>query len=309
VDEQIAMETYHVMPTGSAGKKLTALLAVMLDEEGVLKLDDTIDNWLSDELLSQIEHSENITLRQLLNHTSGIYDYLDSDTASDFYDALLASDLEQLKTDAFALPFGLGHPAYSLPGDEFHYSNTGYLLVGLILDNILGEHHSTAIRNRILNPFGMNSSFYGGVEKSLGDIISGYFTDDEYGTINTKLYFENLGVADAPLRSNVEDLAFLLKSIVNSKDHVSEYIKKQMFGENHLVELNSNQSYGLGILKEIINNKVVYHHGGLEPGYTTSNIYIPETQTSITAFFNCGLDEQCEKESDILIETVLSKEL
>ena len=146
IETQAPMQTYHVMPNGSAGKKLTALLTVMLDEEGLLSLDDTIDNWLSDEILAQIENSEKMTIRQLLNHTSGIHDYLDESTNDDFIHALL-TDTETLKTDSYVLPFGLNYPAYSLPGEAFNYSNTGYLLVGLILDEVLGNHHSSAIRN------------------------------------------------------------------------------------------------------------------------------------------------------------------
>lgn len=316
VETQDPMQTYHVMPNGSAGKKLTALLTVILAEEGLLSLDDPIDSWLSEEILTQIENSDQITLRQLLNHTSGIFNYLDEAISDNFFQTLL-SDPESIKTDSYVLPLGLNQPAYSLPGEEFNYSNTGYLLVGLILDKVLGEHHSSAIRNRIFNPFGMNSSFYNGVEKSLAEIISGYVVDDIYGEFNSKPYYENIGVADAPLSSNVEDLALLLKLIVGQDGLVSDYVKDQLFGESHLVDVggsvlvaaNENASYGLGIFKETINNKVVYHHGGLEPGYSTTSIYIADSQTSITAFFNCGLSEQCDFETERLINTILLNEL
>jgi len=317
IETQTPMQTYYVMPNGSAGKKLTALLTVMLAEEGLLSLDDTLDNWLSEEILAQIENSEQITLRQLLNHTSGIYNYTDGTNHDNYYEALLVSNKEQLKTDSYALAFGLNRAAYSLPGKEYHYSNTAYLLAGLILDEVLGEHHSTAMRNRILIPFGMNSSFYGGVEKSLGDIISGYAISNEYGVINTKPFYENIGLADAPLNSNVEDLALLLKTIVEQNGHVSEYVKDQLFGESHLLEtdvdylagFDENSSAGLGLFKNVANNKVVYHHNGLEPGYSTTNIYITDSQTSITAFFNCGISDQCRLETDALTETILLNEL
>ena len=317
IETQTPMQTYDVMPNGSAGKKITALLTVMLDEEGLLSLDDNIDNWLSDEILAQIENSEKMTIRQLLNHTSGIHDYLDESTNDDFIHALL-TDTETLKTDSYVLPFGLNYPAYSLPGEAFNYSNTGYLLVGLILDEVLGEHHSSAIRNRILIPFGMNSTIYNGVEneKSQGEMISGYFSNDEYD-LNTKPMYENIGVADAPLRSNVEDMTLLLKFIVDQDAHVSDYVKEQLFGESHLVDYGSpyygavdqNASYGLGLFKETINNQIVYHHDGLEFGYSTKNIYIADSQTSITAFFNCGGEARCDSVTEALTETILLNEL
>jgi len=323
IDEKIAMETYHVMLNGSAGKKLTALLTVLLAEEGLLNLDDTIDNWLSDELLAQVEHSNQMTIRQLLNHTAGIYNYLDERTSRDFFEYILGANPMPLLTDVSVLPFGLNHQAEFLPGEGFSYSNTGYALVGLILDDILGEHHSVAIRNRILNPFGLNSAFYNGVEKSLGNIISGYAWDYEGNILNAKPIYENIGLADAPLSSNVEDLAMLLKLIVGEDDRLSSYVKEQLIGEQYLVDgdvslllsepalLDNNglMYYGLGVAKEIINDKVVYHHNGLEPGYSTSNIYIPESETSITIFFNCGLSEQCRSETDKLQNTILFNEI
>ena len=316
IETQTAMETNHVMPNGSAGKKLTALLTNMLAEDGLLDLDDTIDTWLSDDILSQIENSEKITLRQLLNHTSGIFNYLDEAISDKFFETILA-DPDTIKTDSYVLPLGLNQPAYSLPGEAFNYSNTGYLLIGLILDEVLGEHHSAAIRNRILIPFGMNASFYNGVEKSFGEIISGYVVNDKYGEFNSKRYYQNIGVSDAPLTASVEDLALLLKLIVGQDDQISEFIKAQILGENTLVDVggsvlvasDKNASYGQGIFKEVINNQTVYHHGGLEPGYSTTNIYIADSQTSITAFFNCGSSTQCDLETDALVNTILMNEL
>ncbi|MDO6428623.1 serine hydrolase domain-containing protein [Thalassotalea sp. 1_MG-2023] len=285
------------------------MLTVLLEQDGLLNLDDKINNLLDAEILAQIENSDEITVRQLLNHTAGVFDYLDETTAVDFYNAVLMSNPQQLKLDQFALNFALNKPAYSAPSKAFKYSNTGYLLVGLILDKLLTEHHSVAIRNRVLEPLGMHSSFYGGIEKQLGDIISGYYKDDIIGTLNTKPFYESIGFADAPLRSNVEDLALLLKNIVAVDSSLSEEVRARFFEAKSMVEVNSTTEYGLGIFKEKLNNKTVYHHGGLEAGYTTANIFIEETQTSITAFFNCGLDAQCEAESDQVIQTLLDNEL
>lgn len=309
IETQESMQTYHIMPSGSAGKKLTALLAVLLEQEGMLSLDDKINTFLDESILNQIENSDSITIRQLLNHTSGIFDYLDESNASVFYNAVLSAEPSELKLDQFALSFALNKPAYSLPGEEFHYSNTGYLLIGLIMNKVLGEHHSIAMRNRIFTPLGMSTSFYGGIEKSLGDIISGYYTDESVGTLNTKPFYEYIGFADAPLRSNVEELALLLKNIVSTNATISEDVQARFFDDDALVRIDATTEYGLGIFKERISDKTVYHHAGLEAGYTTANIFIEDTQTSITAFFNCGLNTQCETESDKVIQTILANEL
>jgi len=305
IESQEVMQTYHLMPNGSAGKKLTALLVAMLEEDGMLNLDDTINTWLSDELLNQIAHSEKMTLRQLLNHTSGVYDYLDDD---DFYDAVLL-DPTSLKTDSYALDFALNKAASFEPGEGWAYSNTGYLLTGLILDKIIGEHHSGEIRNRILDPLGMKSSYYGAVEKDLYDAISGYLKYDNGDVINTKIFYENIGVADAPLVASVEDMALLLKTIVSEDSFVSQHIKDILFGESNLQATGNGNFYGQGIFKDVINGTTIYHHGGEEAGYSTTNIYIPASQTSITAFFNCGSFDLCEEETNAMIQKVLLNEL
>ena len=302
------METYHLIPAGSSGKKATALLVSLLAEDGLLDLDAPISMWLPEELLSQIQHSDNMTIRTLLNHTSGIFDYLDPSTAREYFEAI-QMDTTSLKTDIFPLQFTLNKAGYFAPGEGFKYSNTGYLLAGLIMDQVLGEHHSVALRNRVIDPIGMISSYYSGVEKERGEIISGYYTDVDGEVIQTKSWYENIGVADAPLVSSVNDMALLLKTIIEDETLISQEVRDNLFGSTNLITLENGFFYGLGIYKENFNGKLVYHHNGLEIGYSTVNIYIPESKTSITAFLNCGGSTQCESEIDGMVNKILAEEL
>ncbi|KXJ62088.1 MAG: hypothetical protein AXW14_17470 [Alteromonas sp. Nap_26] len=295
------------MPVGSAGKKATALLTLMLYEEGLLDIDDTLDTWLPPELVNRIEHGTEITLRHLLMHRSGVHDYLAPDTADAWFDAIM-EDPTTLKTDSYALSFSIDRPADFIPGTDFNYSNSGYLLIGLILDAVLGEHHSTALRNRVLIPLGMNNTFYNGVEKALGSIISGYFNLDG-DVINTKIAYQNIGVADAPLVSTVEDLTLLIRAVASSNTPISESIRILMIGDDNLTNLGDGAFYGMGMMKDTLTGKPIYHHGGDEPGYSSTNIYIPHNDTSITLFINCGVAENCVQRQNKLVDTVLSNEL
>jgi D-alanyl-D-alanine carboxypeptidase len=307
-ESQTQMQPFHQMPTGSSGKPMTAVLASMLHHEGILDLDNTLDFWLEHELVSQIENGEQISLRQLLSHTSGVYDYLD-ETAIDYFEAVL-DDPETLKTDEFALQFALNQPAYFAPGDGFQYSNTGYLLAGLILDQVLGQHHSLEFRNRILMPLALTDTYYAGIEKERGDIISGYYEDEDFDWIDTKFFQENIGVADAPIVSKVENLASFLKSLITDETFTSQAIKNTMFGDENLNLIDDEVEYGLGIFveKEVAGDNTMYHHGGSEPGYSVHNIYVEEVGLSVTAFVNCGTD-LCEEAIDSLVQAVLINEL
>ena len=183
--KKIKMPINAVMPNGSAGKKLTALLVAMLHEEGKLDLDAPISAYLEKKMLKQIEHSEKMTLRKLLNHTSGIFEYNDAGEY-DFYKAQF-SQPDKATTDRFPLSFALGKPAEFEPDERFGYSNTGYTLTGIILENVLGEHPAKAIRNKILNPLGMTSSYLKGVEKPKPEMISGYFINTYESSFPTPL--------------------------------------------------------------------------------------------------------------------------
>lgn len=297
------MQIYDVMPTGSSGKKATALLAAMLHRDGLLNIDDTIDTWLPDVILSQIENSASITLRQLLNHTAGVYDYLDPASSEQWYNALI-SDPTSLKTDSFALEFALNQPAYFEPGEGFHYSNTHYILAGLIMDSVLGEHHSVAMRNRIFIPLGLNHTYYNGLEKDLGSTISGYVIFDQE-LEDSKVIYENIGVADAPLVSSVQDMNLLLNAILTDDSIIGEDIRDILIGEDSMVEISSNDSYGLGLFKEVGNGRTAYNHGGDEPGYKTENYYLANEETTISMFVNCNGYDACISQSQQLMETII----
>lgn len=303
IDSNTPMQTYHQMPAGSAGKKATALLIAILHDQNLLNIDDKISVWLPDNLLSQIEHSDKMTLRQLLNHTAGIYDYLDDNTSNDWFSRAFI-DLNTLKTDIYALQFALNQPAYFEPGQGFKYSNTGYLLAGLILDKILGEHHHKELRTRIIEPLGLNNTYYSGVEKELGSTISGY-TKIDSEVINSKPFYNNIGVADAPLVSNVTDLNILIQAIIKDTTVLNDDIRKMLIGSESLTNIGNEVHYGLGLFKDIIQGYTVYHHGGEEAGYKTANVYVEELDTAFTMFFNCHGYNECNDQSDALVQKVL----
>ncbi len=307
IEDKTPMSSNAVMPNGSAGKKLTALLVAMLHYEKIIDLDAPINNYLSKGLLNKILYSESMTIRQLLNHTSGVFEYNDVEDNAFFKAQFTQAD--KLKTDIFPLRFALEQEASFKPGEGYSYSNTGYALIGVILEKVLGEHPSKAIRKRIIDPLSMSSSYVKGVEKHVPDLISGYFINDTYPDfplqMNVWIDFKDIigssAFSDAPLASNVIDIAKLLKSIVTGNEVVKNNVRKQMIGNKNLVKAwgakfykSSELYYGLGIFVEKINGITIYHHGGTEFGYFTQNIYIPDGDISITAFTNCGVNDYCE---------------
>lgn len=314
-EHKIKMPTTALMYNASAGKTAIALLSAMLHEEGVLDINVPISRYLPKNLLSQIPNSELMTLNHLLSHTSGVYNYLDDEAV--YFDVI--NNPKQLKTDEYMLKFALNKTAYFQPGKQFSYSDTGYLLTGLVLDKVLGYHHSKALRQRILIPLGLNKTFYKGIEKKRNEMVSGYFANnmgrpifDVNQIVNTKVLQENIGTADGPLVSTVEELAHLLKATIIGSNIITSSIRDMLFGEASLNDMqytwygNWNSYYGKGMITEHFKNTPIYHHPGIGLGYNTNNIYIPKYGISITSFANCGVSNGCDDNLHRMVTKILS---
>ncbi|WP_404391033.1 serine hydrolase domain-containing protein [Pseudoalteromonas phenolica] len=304
IDNQTPMQLDARIPNGSAGKKLTALLASMLVNDQLLDLDKPITTYLPNDVTSRVANAEAITTRQMLQHTAGLFDYLNESDGA-FYDAVL-KDPDTLKTDAFAMNFAYGQGANFAAGTDWSYSNTGYILTGLILDELLAEHHSKAMRQQIFEPFGLNSMSYGGVEKEYASINSGYFLYDGE-LIDTKPYYENIGVADAPVVGTAKDMADLLSITVNG-EHLNSASYDLLLAESSFINTNiDGLQYSYGLFKEMINGKEVIHHHGSELGYATYNFYIKESDTTAAFIVNCNGYTACDNAHKSLYNQVIEE--
>jgi D-alanyl-D-alanine carboxypeptidase len=146
----------------SITKTFTATVVLQLVDEGVVTLDDTVTTWLDNPAVAVIPNVDRVTLRQLLTHTSGIYDFGD-DTDSPFWDdAFLGpnADWSQVWTIPGLLAYAAGsaHAPYFAPGEGVAYSNTGYLLLGLIVEAATGRPFRDELRERILVPLDLRDT-------------------------------------------------------------------------------------------------------------------------------------------------------
>jgi len=304
IDSQTPMQIDARIPNGSAGKKLTALLASMLVNDQQLDLDKPITTYLPTDITSRVANAEAITTRQMLQHTAGLFDYLNESDGA-FYDSVL-KEPDSIKTDTFAMSFAYGQSANFVPATDWSYSNTGYILTGLILDELLAEHHSKAMREKIFEPFGLDSMSYGGVEKDFASINSGYFLY-EGELIDTKLYYQNIGVADAPVVGSAKDMADVLNIIVKG-ELLSATSHQLMLADNSFINTNINGlQYSYGLFKEMINGKEVIQHHGSELGYATYNFYIKESETTAAFIVNCNGYTACDNAHKSLYNQVIKE--
>ena len=144
VEHNVAVKPETIFQTGSVGKQFTAMAVMMLVEEGKISLDDPIETYLKD----CPETWKQITVRHLLSHTSGIPDY-ETQHLVDLHKEYSEDDLEKF---AKTLPLDFA------PGDKWKYSNTGYVLLGIIIHKASGQFYGDFLHNRIFVPLGMNTA-------------------------------------------------------------------------------------------------------------------------------------------------------
>jgi D-alanyl-D-alanine carboxypeptidase len=162
---------------GSITKTFTAVLVLQLVDEGVLTLDDTVTQWLDEPVVGRIPNTDRVTIQQLLNHTSGIYDYFDDDSPF-WQDAYLGEGADWARVwtpqEVLAYVDGAKHAPYFAPGEGVHYSNTGYVLLGLILEQATGHRYAERLHARILGPLGLTDTFYAATEPVPGGKVDAY---------------------------------------------------------------------------------------------------------------------------------------
>jgi len=278
------LTTNHVMYVASLGKTFTAAVALQLCEEGQLDLDVPISNWLSAEVTRQIPFSENITVRHLLSHTSGLVDYLNDDMAwrIDF-----ARDPHRQWTHSEIIPYLYGKPLLFEPGTGYHYSNSNYILAGWILEQVTGEPLHTLIRKRILAPLGLKYTF-NGAETSGGEARMHGYIRRHGRIIDTYPWYQHYGLADSGMHSTADELALFLKTLFTTGEILSEPMQMEM---THVSEYcHTTSCYGIGIFVQR-NSRAAgrwYSNNGVDSGYHADMMYLPDLELSIVLLANAS---------------------
>jgi len=269
----------HMIRIASLTKTFIATLVLQLNQEGKIDLEDTIDKLLPQSVSSRIENSNKITVRQLLNHTSGILTY----TPSLPYVWKKIWGIEKKWSYSDALEIIYDKPALFKPGEKHSYSNTNYIILGLILDKILGYHHSIEIRKRILDPLNMDNTFYEMYEEIDGDLAHGY---DDYDFLFLDSYEWVGGLPDGGMTSSAENLGNFIRTLFKTDILLNDQNKNEMI--HNKVNAYERGEYGLGLyISKVPDTEYeIYYHTGHSPGYSSFMGYIPEKDTAIVVLIN-----------------------
>jgi D-alanyl-D-alanine carboxypeptidase len=157
IETGVRMRPMHRHYAGSLTKMFTATATLLLAEEGRIDLDAPIRELLPGRIYGRVPNGREVTVRQLLGHTSGIPDF----------DGSLDYDLDSLN-DPFGdyppdrlLGYIEGQAAFSRPGEHYWYSNANYVLLALVLEEVTGLSHAVVLRDRVLRSLGLDATYYG----------------------------------------------------------------------------------------------------------------------------------------------------
>lgn len=236
---------------GSITKQFTATLILQLVEEGKLKLDGKITDYLTD---YRKDTGDRVTIHHLLNHTSGIPSYT---SRPDFRTAIMRNPY---KITDFVKQLTSGDLEFE-PGSKFSYNNSGYVLLGAIIEKVTGKSYETVLTERILKPLGMTNSGYDSTSPLLPKRASGYEKRPS-GYVNAPYLDMSLPYAAGSIYSTVEDL-YKWDQALHEGKILSAESRKLMFTPGL-----SNYGYGIRITDETIGKselktKIIGHGGGI----------------------------------------------
>lgn len=255
---------------GSITKQFTAAAILQLRAAGKLDIDRKLATYLP-----AAPHAREVTLRQLLSHTSGLHEYFDDALASRpiGYDALIARIAD--------LP--LDFP----PGSRFSYSNTGYMLLGRVIETLSGETYHDYLEHKIFGPLGMTRTATMVEEATLDNMAVGYRRRQGKLELAPPLNAGWAGAAGMIVGTPDDlakwDAALSGGKVVSAADYAEMTVPFKLTG-------GASADYGLGLFVDSAFDQPRIGHTGGALGYTTADEFFPKQGVRIIAFTNSGDD-------------------
>ena len=267
------LEPTYRFRIGSITKTFVALLMLQQVQDGKLTLDDAIDKFYP----GLVKGGDKITVRLLLNHSSGLYDYLNEPTSTFMKQA--AADKEKMWDPADIVATTNNDPRYFDPGKGWHYSNTNYLVVGLILEKVSGTTIENLIQRRIILPLGLDNTFFSWATRLSEPFARGYVENE--GKL-VDVTFINSNLSPFWTAGNMVSVASDVKTwalALQKGALLNEAMRKEMYT---FLDTGMGFSYGLGLAYR---EGLYWHDGGI-PGYTSEMGFSPSGNAVIVLLTN-----------------------
>ncbi len=292
LQSKLPMKTTDGFSVASMSKTFVSVVVLKLAEEKKLNLDRAIASYLPPEISPHIANSSKITVRQLLNHTSGVAEYLETEA---FKKATAFKSRQEPWTATEAIKYIYDAQPEAPPGTKFAYTDTNYILLELIVEKTTGGTLAQAIRSRILKPLGLKYTFTELREPIIGNVATGYGDRNKDGKLDSYANVnDGNGLGDGGLVSNAEDLAKFAKALFAKKTLLSPQMMKQLLTFTD----NEGYGYGLGVERFPTPFGESFGHTGTAYGFVTLMAYLPNKDTTVIVLLN---------DQDVDIKSIMKK--
>lgn len=286
--------------TGSITKSYTAAIILQLEAEGYLDINDPIGKWLP-----QYPRWKDVTIKQLLNMTSGIMDYSNTPEFANFIKKHPTAEI----TEPFLL--SLAHPNEPItPGKKWEYSNSNYILAALIIETITKQNFADVLQARILNPLNLKNTYYaaGRNWKYINKITfprkaQGYYYDYQNNKLLdlTKINLSWGGPAGAIVSDTADQLKwvdalyhgtiFPEKNRVKLLSELKSIVSMKTGQPINTVDKDDPSGFGLGIGLAYVRDQRFWFYKGTTLSYRMMYVWKPCNNVSVAAGLNSKVDE------------------
>ena len=283
-----------VFKLASVTKQFTAVAILQLVEQGKIYLQDSLQKFIPD----FPSKGYTITIENLLTHTSGIRDYMQINYQTQNMERW---DFEPKQLiDSFK-----NYPLQFEPGTKFSYSNSGYYLLGYIIEKVSQKSYQSYVRDNILTPLALTHTYFDSDGIIIPRRVNGY-RKDKTDFRNADFWSPTIAYSAGELLSTTEDLYKWFKGLLAYKILKKETLEKAL--TPFTLKNGSVTTYGYGWYIQNLSNVRSIEHSGKMNGFTCNEIYYPQQDVFIAALFNCENALKDEISKDIS-EIVLGQSL
>lgn len=258
---------------GSITKQFTAAAILRLAEERRLSLDDDVSRWVPQFPLQ----GRRVTLRQLLNHTSGIRSYTSDPEAARFWSREVPPDsiIAVVANDPFDFE----------PGSAWRYNNTGYVLLGMVIERVTGQSYATYLDEQFFRPLGLTRTRYCPARETRDTSYARGYSSYGSGSFQAAMHISmSHAYAAGALCSTARDLVKWQRAlhgglVLSASSYQAMVTPESLTGGGSL-------TYGYGLFVGMLGPYEMLQHGGGIPGFTTFQLYVPERTLSVVVLTN-----------------------
>jgi D-alanyl-D-alanine carboxypeptidase len=254
----------------SLSKAFVATLILGLEAQGRLSISDPVDRWLP----GQVPGGADITLVQLLNHSSGLYNYTDSRLLPPFL-----STMDQSFTPAQLLALAVANPPYFAPGTGYHYSNTNYLLLAMVVEKVTGQPYGQQVMSQLVGPLHLTGTSVPMDSSMPAPLLRGYLDSSDTTAQNPTRWY-----GAGQLVSTVDDVNAFTSALLSGRVLPPAQLAEL---KGDLVTVDSTHRYGLGLERTSAScGTTIWQHTGRIPGFESESAHSDSGGRNVVVFYS-----------------------